>query len=112
MFHASLAGPGAPTKAKYRRLIGPDADFIPASAASVSLMVTAIRFERIDVSAPELVKTLSQPEQMARLLADGPQTVAFIVEELGIAASSIRTHISRNPGRFTKTPDNKVRLTQ
>jgi len=54
-----------------------------------------IRYERCLVSAPELVRTLSQADQIATLLRAGAMTTAAVAETLGVSANQTRVVLTR-----------------
>ena len=69
-----------------------------------------IRIERAGVEAPDLIKSLSQAEQMARLLRDGARSDDGIAKALGISRSNIRTILSRHSRTFLRLSDGRVGL--
>lgn len=76
-----------------------------------------ISFHRADIEAPELLRVLSQSEQMHRILMGGPMSEAKIADRLSEAAghtvktSTVRTILSRDKGRrFVRLPDGSIAL--
>lgn len=70
-----------------------------------------IRFERSATEAPELLRSLSQPEQMARALAAGAKSTRDVAAALDVPESSVRTILTRDRGRrFVRLPDNSIGL--
>jgi hypothetical protein len=71
----------------------------------------AIRFERANVTAPELTEALSKPERMRRLLAGGSRTTKAIADELEVSELRVRSILSKDAGRrFVRLPDNSIGL--
>jgi hypothetical protein len=84
---------------------------LPAQGLAICRDDRAIRIERTDIEAPELVATLSLPERMARLLRDGAQTRQVIVGELATSDSNVRSVLARDKGRrFARLADGRVGL--
>lgn len=70
-----------------------------------------IRFERMELESPELIKALPQPEQMRRHLRDGALGTHELAELLDVAQSTVRTILTRDKGRhFTRLPDGRIGL--
>jgi hypothetical protein len=59
-----------------------------------------VRFERGDVTAPELESRLTAAERIRRVLSRGARTVKEISEETGIADNAIRATLGRHRDRF------------
>lgn len=55
----------------------------------------AIRFERCEITAPELLQTLSRPQQVLQALRGGPLTVSRIAEAVGIKDNHVRSLLTR-----------------
>lgn len=70
-----------------------------------------IRFERTDLDSPELLRALSQPEQMRRHLRDGAKATRVLAELMDVPESTIRTILARDKDRrFTRLPDGSIGL--
>jgi len=70
-----------------------------------------IRFERTELESPELLKALTQPEQMRRHLRNGALGTQELAELLDVQQSTIRTILTRDKGRrFTRLPDGRIGL--
>jgi hypothetical protein len=70
-----------------------------------------IRFERTDLDSPELLRALSQPEQMRRHLRDGALGSQELAELLDVPPSTVRTILARDKGRrFVRLPDGRIGL--
>lgn len=69
-----------------------------------------IRFVRADIEAPELLRALSRPEHMARLLHAGPRSTRDLAEQIGCKESDVRQVLSRHPERFLRLPDGRLAL--
>ncbi len=70
----------------------------------------AIRFERTDVEAPELIQTLSVPDRMERLLRRGALSTDVIAHTLGISQDAVRSYLSRSKVRFLRLDDGRIGL--
>jgi hypothetical protein len=70
-----------------------------------------IRFETTDLESPELLRALSQPEQMRRHLRDGAVGTQELAELLDAPQSTVRTILARDKGRhFLRLPDGRIGL--
>ncbi len=67
-----------------------------------------IRFERAEVSAPELTERLPIHQRMQKLLMGGAMRTSEVASELRVPESSIRTMVSRHSDSFTRLPDGRV----
>jgi hypothetical protein len=84
---------------------------LPAQGFAVVREDGAIRFQPVEVQAPDLVGALPLAERMARLLMSGGQPVALISQELGATPATIRSVVNRDRGRrFTRLPDGRIGL--
>ena len=74
---------------------------------------STIRLERSTVEAPELVKSLSQPERIARFLkVNGPAPIRTISQGTGIEEPSVKAVLNRyKDRRFSKSADDTWALT-
>jgi hypothetical protein len=75
----------------------------------------AIRFERANVTAPELTEALSKPERMRRLLLHGSRSTKAIADEMGdgVTEAQVRSILSKDAGRrFVRLPDGSIGLGQ
>jgi hypothetical protein len=74
---------------------------------------SAIRFERTEVEAPELVAAMPLAARMAHVLRAGAQPVPFIADELGVTPATLRSVLHRDRGqRFSRLPDGRVGLVE
>jgi len=69
-----------------------------------------IRFERGDVTAPELEGRLSTADRMRRHLTSGATTTKLLASELGVPEPSIRSALQRHPDVFTRLADGRIGL--
>lgn len=71
----------------------------------------AIRFERANVTAPDLTEGLGQPERMRRQLADGSLSTKVLAEQMNISEGQVRSILSKDAGRrFKRMPDGLIVL--
>ena len=68
-----------------------------------------IRYEAVELSAPELVRRLSNIDRIDHLLRSGPQGTKAIASELDLTEAAVRTYVSRSP-RFARLADGSVGL--
>jgi len=79
-------------------------------AAPISLSVIygadSIRFERTELEAPELVKSLSQPAQILHALRTGAQSAGELSDTLELPAGQVRSILNRlqKSSRVVKLP--------
>lgn len=59
-----------------------------------------VRFERADITAPELESRLTATERIRQVLNHGPRTVKDISEETGIADNAVRATLGRHRDCF------------
>jgi hypothetical protein len=70
-----------------------------------------IRFKRTDLQSPELVRQLSQPEQMRHHLRGGALTTQQLAELMDTTDKQVRALLSRDKGRrYARLPDGRIGL--
>jgi hypothetical protein len=69
-----------------------------------------IRYERAEVTAPELEGRLSTQRRMHRALASGARTTRQLAEDLGVPETSIRSALLRHPDAFQRLSDGRIGL--
>lgn len=71
----------------------------------------AIRFERANVTAPDLTEGLARPERMRRQLADGSLSTKTLAERMEISEGQVRSILSKDRGRrFKRMPGGLIVL--
>lgn len=92
-------------------LVNPKANLGPRHASVGLRMVyegSAVRFERAEVTAPELAERLPIHQRMRRLLMGGAMKTSEVASELRVPESTIRVMVTRHSDSFTRLPDGRV----
>lgn len=82
----------------------------PPQGLAIVYTHDAIRIERTDVQAPDLVATLSTRERMVRLLASGALRPKDIADELDAPWATVNSTASRHKDVFVRLPDKRIGL--
>lgn len=72
----------------------------------------SIRIKRTEVGSEELVKTLSQKDQLKHHLRGGGRTTQQVAELMGVTDNRIRAIMSKHPDDFERLGDNRIGLKQ